>query len=81
MRVQLGMREFYRRAAIADVTSETLPLLVRAADADPGDVDAQRLLLFYGSKFLSKSPQAGEPLRAPVERARERLALLAPHSR
>ena len=80
VRVQLGMREFLRRAQVEQVSSANLPVLVRAADADPGDVDCQRLLVGYGSDFIAGSPQAGESLRAPVERARQRLATLAPHA-
>ena len=91
VRVQLGMREFLRRTLVEQVSSEglpvlvrevssdNLPVLVRAADADPGDVDCQRLLVGYGSAFIAGSPQVGESLRAPVERARQRLAELAPH--
>ena len=80
VRVQLGMRDFLRHALVEEVSSANLPVLVRAAEADPGDVDCQRLLAGYGAAFIAGSPQAGESLRAPVERAQQRLAELAPHA-
>jgi O-antigen ligase len=94
LRVQWELRRFLHRAQAADVSRETLPLLVRAADADPGDVDAQRLLAFYGGLVLGPGPPDGPPadaqadapgdapgdaLAAGVARARARLAELAPH--
>lgn len=82
VKVQLGMRDFLRRATAEErMTLETFGVLVRAADAGPGDVDAQRLLLSVGTQVLEQAPQAGDDVRQPMARARARLADLAPHAR
>jgi hypothetical protein len=53
---------------------------VQAADADPGDVDAQRILRHYGSLLEQVHPRADGAVAAAVERARRRIADLAPHA-
>ena len=81
VRAQLGMRDFLvRTEAIGKLTPDGFAVLVRAADADPGDVDAQRVLLSFGDEILQRSPDAGHSVRDPMARARERLAELAPHA-
>ncbi|HZJ69738.1 MAG TPA: hypothetical protein VFF36_02320, partial [Planctomycetota bacterium] len=88
VRAQLGMRDFLVRAAAIDTQTpdgfaafvRAFAVLVRAADADPGDVDAQRVLLSFGDTILQRSPDAGHSVRDPMARARQRLAELAPHA-
>jgi O-antigen ligase len=80
VRVQLGMRDFLLHAEPGKLTPENFALLVHAADTDPGDLDAQRLLLSFGAEILEQQPQAPASVRDPVERARQRIADLAPHA-
>jgi hypothetical protein len=81
VRVQWELRRFLLRAQAEDVTPENFPLLVGAADADPGDVDAQRILQTYGALLRDHHPRADSGVTAAVERARQRLQGLAPHAR
>ena len=77
------LRRFYLRAdADGGYSRENIPLLVRAADADPGDPDVQRVLLTYGTQLEAalaggKAPESAELAQA-LQRARARLAELAP---
>jgi O-antigen ligase len=80
VRVQWELRRFLLRAQAEDVTPENFPLLVGAADTDPGDVDAQRILRAYGVLLRDHHPRADASVGAAVERARQRLLGLAPHA-
>jgi hypothetical protein len=75
----LRLRRFYLDAARHEVTLENIPLLVEAADADPGDADVQRVLLQYGSAVEAAAPGVDPQLLPALQRARGRLAELAPH--
>jgi len=79
-RSQLLMRSFYTQAADGGIDAASFETLVDAADADPGDLDAQRLLLGYGEQVLSLAVPWASRAAAPVQRARERVAELAPHA-
>ncbi|MHC5209564.1 MAG: O-antigen ligase family protein [Planctomycetota bacterium] len=80
VRVQWGLRRFLLRAQAEDVTLENFPLLVEAADADPGDLDAQRILSAYGSVLEQFHPRADASVSEAVQRARQRIDDLAPHA-
>jgi len=73
------VRSFYVQAADEGIDAASFETLVAGADADPGDLDAQRLLLGYGEQILSLGVPWAARAEAPVQRARERVAELAPH--
>ncbi|HTE05582.1 MAG TPA: O-antigen ligase family protein, partial [Planctomycetota bacterium] len=79
LEAQLGMRRFYLSADAEGVGADNLPLLVAAAEADPGDINAQRLLVAYGGQLIAAQPSAAREFSAPIAAARARVALLAPH--
>jgi O-antigen ligase len=79
LEAQLRLRSFYRSADDVGINADNLRLLVDAAEADPGDVNVQRLLVVYGGELLAALPAAAPRYAAPVAAARERLARLAPH--
>jgi hypothetical protein len=74
------VRSFYVQSAEDGIDAASFDTLVEAADADPGDLDAQRLLLGYGEQILGLSVPWAARAEAPVRRARERIAELAPHA-
>ncbi len=80
LQCQLGLRSFYLAADAGGLTPASFALLREAADADPGDLDAQRLLVEFGSLALQASPEALPDVTAAVETARARIARLAPHA-
>ncbi len=77
---QLRLRAFYLRAATEGIAADNLGLLVAAAEADPGDVDVQRMLAVRGRELMAAQPAAGPIFAAAVAAARTRLARLAPHA-
>jgi len=80
----LSLRSFYLRAEQAGgvIGPSSFAALLHAANVAPGDVDVQRMMLIYGTQYAPRAPDIDAKVAAikAVERARERLALLAPHA-
>ena len=74
--VHVNWWRFFRRADVEGIDLDNARLLVRAADADPGDVDIQRRLLVLGGQLRLAGPQAAAFIDPALDRARERLAEL-----
>lgn len=79
-RSQLLLRDFYLQAATGVTDAAAFDTLVQAADVDPGDVNAQRLVLDIGSQILALAPPWASRVEAPIQRAKLRLTELAPHA-
>jgi O-antigen ligase len=81
VRSQWLLREFYLlQSAAAGIDATSFDMLVTAADADPGDVNAQRMLHDIGRQVLALGVSWAARAEAPVQRASERLAVLSPHT-
>jgi O-antigen ligase len=79
----LSLRSFYLRAQEAGgVDATSFAVLQHAAEVAPGDIDIQRMVLFYGEQYAPHAPDTESTVAAikATERARERLAQLAPHA-